>query len=61
MSPPPGNFAPGQRLGHYRIGLDHPVTDAHGNYGISYEDYAAALIDEIGAPTHLNTRFTVGY
>jgi putative NADH-flavin reductase len=61
MSPPPGNFKPGQRLGHHRTGADHPVVSQDGGYGISYEDYAVALVDEIEEPTHLNRRFTVGY
>ncbi len=61
LSPPPANFAPGQRLGHYRTGSEHPVTDEQGNFSISYEDYAIALVDEIENPAHLNTRFTVGY
>lgn len=61
LSPPPGNFAPGERLGHYRTGAEHPVTDDQGHYGISYEDYSIALIDEIENPAHLNMRFTVGY
>ena len=55
------NFAPGERLGHYRVGIDHPVFDEHGVSSISYEDYAMALIDEIERPNHLDTRFTVGY
>jgi putative NADH-flavin reductase len=61
LSPPPGDFAPGERLGHYRIGDEHPVTRPDGTFGISYEDYAIALIDEIETPAHLNARFTVGY
>jgi uncharacterized protein len=61
MSPPPGNFAPGERVGRYRVGTEHPVTDEHGNFGISFEDYAVALVDEIETPAHLNSRFTVGY
>lgn len=46
--PPPGNFEPGDRTGHYRVGEDHPLVDAQGRFGISYEDYAVALVDEIG-------------
>ncbi|MEU1301455.1 MULTISPECIES: NAD(P)-dependent oxidoreductase [Streptomyces] len=61
LSPPPLHFTPGTRTGHYRTGLDHPVTDDDGQARISYEDYAAALIDEIEHPCHLNRRFTVGY
>lgn len=61
LSPPPAHFAPGERLGRYRTGLDHPVTGQDGQARISYEDYAAAVVDEIENPRHLNRRFTVGY
>jgi putative NADH-flavin reductase len=61
MSPPPGNFEPGTRTGHYGTGGDHPVVDAQGRFGISYEDYAIALVDEIDHPRHHRQRFTVGY
>lgn len=60
MSPPPGNFEPGIRTGRYCIGGDHPVVDAKGRFGISYEDYAVALVDEIDHPRHHRERFTVG-
>ncbi|MEU9341786.1 NAD(P)H-binding protein [Streptomyces sp. NPDC048278] len=61
LSPPPVHFAPGERTGRYRTGLDHPVAGADGRARISYEDYAVALVDEIEDPRHLNRRFTVGY
>ncbi|RPE46857.1 hypothetical protein EDD90_10232 [Streptomyces sp. Ag109_O5-1] len=61
LSPPPVHFAPGERTGRYRSGLDHPVIGDDGQARISYEDYAAALVDEIETPRHLNRRFTVGY
>ncbi|WP_216587964.1 NAD(P)-dependent oxidoreductase [Streptomyces brasiliscabiei] len=61
LSPPPVHFAPGERTGHYRTGLDQPVVGADGQARISYEDYATALLDEIETPRHLNRRFTVGY
>ncbi|MGY4745643.1 NAD(P)-dependent oxidoreductase [Streptomyces sp. ATMOS53] len=61
LSPPPVHFAPGERTGHYRTDLDHPVVGDDGQARISYEDYAAALLDEIDTPRHLNRRFTVGY
>jgi len=61
LSPPPVHFAPGERTGHYRTGLDHPVAGEDGQARISYEDYATALVDEIDTPRHLNRRFTVGY
>ncbi|MEU9451847.1 NAD(P)H-binding protein [Streptomyces sp. NPDC048277] len=61
LSPPPVHFAPGERTGSYRTGLDNPVAGADGQARISYEDYATALVDEIDNPRHLNRRFTVGY
>ncbi|WP_240553803.1 NAD(P)-dependent oxidoreductase [Streptomyces niveiscabiei] len=60
LSPPPVHFAPGERTGHYRTGLDQPVVGDDGQARISYEDYATALLGEI-APQHLNRRVTVGY
>ncbi|MER6957643.1 NAD(P)H-binding protein [Streptomyces sp. NPDC000618] len=61
LSPPPVHFAPGDRTGRYRTGLDRPVIGDDGEARISYEDYAVALVDEIEKPEHLNRRFTVGY
>ncbi|MGW3953119.1 NAD(P)-dependent oxidoreductase [Streptomyces sp. NPDC004752] len=61
LSPPPVHFAPGERTGVYRTGLDRPVVGDDGQSRISYEDYAVALVDEIERPKHLNRRFTVGY
>ncbi|MFG2133096.1 NAD(P)-dependent oxidoreductase [Streptomyces sp. NPDC048751] len=61
LSPPPVNFAPGERTGRYRTSLDRPVVGDDGQSRISYEDYAVALLDEIENPRHLNRRFTVGY
>jgi putative NADH-flavin reductase len=60
VSPPPLHFAPGERTGQYRTGLDHPVAGADGQARISYEDYAVAIVDEIENPRHLRRRFTVG-
>ncbi|MFD8007894.1 NAD(P)-dependent oxidoreductase [Streptomyces mirabilis] len=61
LSPPPVHFAPGDRTGHYRTGLDRPVIGEDAEARISYEDFAVALVDEIERPGHLNRRFTVGY
>ncbi|GGX18156.1 hypothetical protein [Streptomyces lomondensis] len=55
------HFAPGERTGSYRTGLDHPVAGAVGQARISYEDYAVALPDEIETHRHLNRRFIVSY
>ena len=60
LSPPPGNFEPGTRTGHHGTRDDHPVADAQGRFGISYEDDAIALVDGIDHPRHHRERFTVG-
>jgi Putative NADH-flavin reductase len=52
-------FAVGRRTGHYTTGRDQLLTNSEGQSYVSYEDYAAALVDEIEDPQHLNQRFTV--
>src|SRR5450755_208728 len=44
---PAAMIEPGPRTGKFRIGKDNPVFDEKGNSEISYDDYAAALLDEI--------------
>ena len=61
VSPPPLEFHPGERTGHYRTGTDHPVTDAQGRSVLTYEDLAVAIVDEIESPRFSNARFTVAY
>ena len=58
---PNGQFAPGTRTGNYRFGTDRIIVDANGRSAISYEDYAAAMIDEIEKPQFINKHFTAGY
>jgi uncharacterized protein len=58
---PNGNFSPGKRTGTYRFGTDKVIVDANGRSAISYEDYAAAMIDEIEKPQYINKHFTAGY
>lgn len=58
---PNGSFAPGQRTGKYRFGGDKVIVGADGRGAISYEDYAAAMIDEIEKPQYINKHFTAGY
>jgi uncharacterized protein len=53
LSPAP-EIQPGERTGAYQAGLDSPVGET-----ISAEDYAVALLDEIGKPAHRRQRFTV--
>ncbi len=61
VSPPPVDFRPGTRHGHYRLGTDQPVTDDAGNASLTYEDFAAVLIDEVEHPAHPRQRITAGY
>lgn len=58
---PSALFVAGERTGKFRLGTDQLLTAADGKSWISFEDYAVALADEIERPTHLRTRFTVGY
>jgi uncharacterized protein len=58
---PNGSFSPGKRTGTYRFGTDKIIVDANGRSAISYEDYAAAMIDEIEKPQYINKHFTAGY
>ncbi|EFC83655.1 NAD(P)-dependent oxidoreductase [Parafrankia sp. EUN1f] len=60
IAPPPRNFGPGRRRDAYRTASDRPVVDAQGNIGISYEDFALAVIDEVEKPRFRNKRYTVG-
>ncbi|MET7749588.1 NAD(P)H-binding protein [Micromonospora sp. NPDC005367] len=61
VSPPPLEFHPGERSGHYRTGTDEPVTDDQGRSVLTYEDLAVAIVDEIENPRHENMRFSVAY
>ncbi|HEY4935833.1 MAG TPA: NAD(P)-dependent oxidoreductase [Puia sp.] len=58
---PAATIEPGPRTGKFRIGKDNPVFDEKGNSSISYDDYAAALIDELERPRFIKQRFTIGY
>lgn len=58
---PAGVIEPGKRTTHYRLGLDHLITDEQGNSKISVQDYAKAMVDELENPQHHQQRFTIGY
>ena len=58
---PSAVFEPGERTGHFRLGVDELLIDAQGHSHISMEDFAIAMVDEIENPRHLRSRFTVGY
>ena len=56
-----GSYNPGVATGEYRVGGDILLTDTAGKSEISGADYALAFVDEIEAPAHRRTRFTVAY
>ena len=61
VSPPPVDFATGERTGLYRTSLDTPVVAEDGSSTASYEDFAVAVIDEVEVPRFVGRRFTIGY
>jgi uncharacterized protein len=52
---------PGERTGRYRTGTEQLLVSDDGRSGISMEDFAVALIDELERPQHPNQRFTAAY
>jgi putative NADH-flavin reductase len=58
---PSAEIYAGARTGRFRIGGDQLLVDANGRSHIAYEDFAAAILDEIEEPRHIQRRFTVGY
>lgn len=57
---PSAEFLPGERTGKFRLGTNNLLTTENGS-SISFEDYAIALVDELETPSHVRSRFTVGY
>jgi uncharacterized protein len=55
---PSAEIRTGERTGRFRIGGDQLLFDASGR---SWMDFAAAILDEIEWPRHIQRRFTVGY
>lgn len=49
---------PGERTGKYRLGGDEVLMDGDQPAGISVEDLAVAVLDEIEQPRHSRRRFT---
>lgn len=58
---PAAMISPGKRTAHYRIGGDQLLTDVQGNSIISNEDFAVALLDEVGTPRFIRQRITIAY
>lgn len=55
---PPARIEPGQRGPLISVGQDKLLFNEDGTSFISYEDYAAAAIDELEHPRHIGRRFT---
>lgn len=59
---PSGTPKPGSRTGRFRLGKDQLLMNGNGKpAGISQEDFAIAMLDELEKPQHPRQRFTVGY
>jgi putative NADH-flavin reductase len=57
---PPIALAPGERTGQYRVGGDQLLPGTgEAPAGISVQDLAVAIVDEIEKPKHVRQRFTV--
>lgn len=61
MLSPAAEIFPGERTGKFRLGQDDLIVNADGNSGISVQDYAVAMIDELEQPKSERQRFTLGY
>ena len=58
---PAAEIAPGKRTGKYRTTDDKLLVDDKGKSFITFEDYAAAVLDELESPKHIAKRFGVAY
>jgi putative NADH-flavin reductase len=58
---PAERIGPGERTGRYRLAPQALVRDAQGRSGISYEDFACAVMDELEAGRHLRQLVGTGY
>jgi uncharacterized protein len=58
---PARDIQAGERTGKYQLGSGNMVMDASGNSKISMEDYAAALVDEIGNRQYIKRQMSIGY
>ena len=56
-----GSYAPGEKLGHYRVTDDLALFDDDGNSAISGADFATAFIDEVETPTHHRAQLGFAY
>ncbi|MEP7044165.1 MAG: NAD(P)-dependent oxidoreductase [Dokdonella sp.] len=58
---PAAQIEPGERSGHYRLGGDQLLVDAHGVSRITIADYAVAVLDRVEKDDARRMRVTVAY
>lgn len=56
-----GSFAPGERMGQYRVGDEVALFDADGSSSISGTDFATAVVDEIEESVHHRAHIGIAY
>ncbi|WP_426132663.1 NAD(P)-dependent oxidoreductase [Pseudomonas sp. PWP3-1b2] len=56
---PAAFLTPGERSGQYRVGGEQLLMDGDKPAGISVQDLAVAIVDELERPQHVRARFTV--
>lgn len=56
---PPAMLQPGTRTGAYRLGQEQLLMNGEQPAGISVQDFAVAVVDELEQPKHPRQRFTV--
>jgi putative NADH-flavin reductase len=58
---PAAEIHAGERTGQFQTGHDQLLTNAKGDSTITFEDYAAALVDELEQRKHVGHRITVAH
>src|SRR5260221_4514884 len=58
---PSADFAPGERMGRFRLGGDQLLSDAEGKCHTSVDALVIAIVAEVEERAHSRQRFTVGY
>jgi putative NADH-flavin reductase len=58
---PAAMLQPGERTGRYRLGGDQLLKDGDAPAGISVQDLAVAIVDELEQPKHSRRRFTAAH
>ncbi|HEX3647197.1 MAG TPA: NAD(P)H-binding protein [Pseudonocardiaceae bacterium] len=56
-----GSYAPGERIGRYRVGGEVALFDENGESEISGADFALAVVDEIDRHEHPREHISVAY